>query len=76
MASNINYFSILMKAKVKNFEVVAEPMTKWDYNSNIRKVQLQYSGNKAIDGYYCSWNGYKFWIDKDNFDKIYEIIEC
>lgn len=27
------------------------------------------------NGFYCNWNGYKFWIDEIDFNKIYTIEE-
>lgn len=60
-----------MKAKVKNFEVDVQPMTKFDYNDQILKMKIQHTENKRIDGFYCNWNGYKYWIDKDVFNKLY-----
>ncbi len=62
-----------MKAKVKNFEVEVEPMTKFDYNKQILKMEVQHLENKRVAGFYCNWNGYRFWISKDNFDKIYSL---
>ena len=62
-----------MKARVKTFEVDVEPMTKFEYNSKIKKILIQHQENKRIEGYYCNWNGYRFWLSKDNFDKIYTL---
>lgn len=64
-----------MIAKVKNFEVHCEPMTKFEYYDKIRKMQIQHFENKRIKGFYCNWNGYKFWIDEINFNKLYTIEE-
>lgn len=64
-----------MKAKVKEFEIEAQPMTKFEYLDQILKRQLQYHGNTKMNGYYCNWNGYRFWISEDNFNKIYTIID-
>lgn len=49
-----------MKAKVKGFYLEVEPMTKYDYNNCILKLQVQHRENKRINGFYCNWNGYKF----------------
>lgn len=49
-----------MKARVKNFEIDAEPMTKFEYYDQIKKMQIQHPENKRINGFYCNWNGYKF----------------
>nr|DAI39764.1 MAG TPA: hypothetical protein [Caudoviricetes sp.] len=49
-----------MIAKVKNFEVHCEPMTKFEYYDKIKKMQIQHFENKRINGFYCNWNGYKF----------------
>lgn len=62
-----------MKAIVKNFEVEVIPMTKFEYYDKIKKMQIQHFENKRINGFYCDWNGYKFWIDEDNFNKLYTI---
>mgnify|MGYP006892905555 FL=1 len=64
-----------MIAKVKNFEVHCEPMTKFEYYDKIKKMQIQHFENKRINGFYCNWNGYKFWIDEINFNKLYTIEE-
>ena len=42
-----------MIAKVKNFEVRCEPMTKFKYYDKIRKMQIQHFENKRINGFYC-----------------------
>lgn len=63
-----------MKAKVKRFDLEVEPMTKYDYNNYILKLQVQHRENKRINGF-CNWNGYKFWIDEINFNKIYTLYE-
>ena len=65
-----------MKARVKNFDVEVEPMTKYEFYDRIKKIQLQHSENKRVKGYYINWNGYKFWLKEENFNKLYEIIEC
>lgn len=65
-----------MKARVKNFDVEVEPMTKYEFYDRIKKIQLQYPENKWVKGYYINWNGYKFWLMEENFNKLYEIIEC
>lgn len=62
-----------MKAKVKNLEIEVQPMTKYEYNNKIMKIQLQHSENKWVKGYYCNWNDYKFWLNEDDFNKIYTI---
>lgn len=49
-----------MIAKVKNFEVHCEPMTKFEYYDKIKKMQIQHFENKRINEFYCNWNGYKF----------------
>lgn len=64
-----------MIAKVKNFEVHCEPMTKFEYYDKIKKMQIQHFENKRINGFYCNWNDYKFWIDEINFNKLYTIEE-
>ena len=64
-----------MIAKVKNFEVHCEPMTKFEYYDKIKKMQIQHFENKRINEFYCNWNGYKFWIDEINFNKLYTIEE-
>lgn len=64
-----------MIAKVKNFEVHCEPMTKFEYYDKIKKMQIQHFENKRINRFYCNWNGYKFWIDEINFNKLYTIEE-
>lgn len=64
-----------MIAKVKNFEAHCEPMTKFEYYDKIKKMQIQHFENKRINGFYCNWNGYKFWIDEINFNKLYTIEE-
>lgn len=43
-----------MIAKVKNFEVHCEPMTKFEYYDKIRKMQIQHFENKRIKGFYCN----------------------
>ena len=63
-----------MKARVKNFDVEVEPMTKYEFYD--KKIQLQHPENKWVKGYYINWNGYKFWLMEENFNKLYEIIEC
>lgn len=65
-----------MKARVKNFDVEVEPMTKYEFYDGIKKIQLQHPENKWVKGYYINWNGYKFWLMEENFNKLYEIIEC
>lgn len=35
-----------MKAKVKNQEIEVQPMTKFDYNSQILKKEIQHTENK------------------------------
>lgn len=62
-----------MKARVKNFEVEVEQMTKFDYNNQILNIEIQHLENKRIKGFYCNWNGYRFWVDEDNFNKIYTL---
>ncbi len=64
---------ILMKARVRNFTLDASPMTKYDYNQQILKVKAQHTENKWIDGFFCNWNGHKFWIDVKTFNKLYTI---
>ena len=41
-----------MKAKVKNFEVIVQPMTKFEFYDKIKKYQIQHPENKRINGYY------------------------
>jgi hypothetical protein len=65
-----------MKARVKNFTIEVQPMTKFDYNYQILKIQVQHTENKRVNGFYCNWNGYEFWLMEENFNKLYEIIEC
>lgn len=65
-----------MKARVKNFDVEVEPMTKYEFYDRIKKIQLQHPENKWVKGYYINWNRYKFWLMEENFNKLYEIIEC
>ena len=65
-----------MKARVKNFDVEVEPMTKYEFYDRIKKIQLQHPENKWVKCYYINWNGYKFWLMEENFNKLYEIIEC
>ena len=43
-----------MKAKVKNFEVIVQPMTKFEFYDKIKKYQIQHPENKRINGYYCN----------------------
>lgn len=43
-----------MKARVKNFEVEVEQMTKFDYNDQILKIQIQHKENQRINGFYCN----------------------
>lgn len=62
-----------MKARVKTFEIEVEPMTKFEYYDKIRKLQYQHLSNKRINGYWCNWNGYTFWMDEVNFNKIYTL---
>ena len=62
-----------MKAKVRNFEINCIPMTKFDYNDQILQKKIQHLENKRIKGFYCNWNGYKFWISEDIFNKLYTI---
>lgn len=38
-----------MKAKVKGFDLEVEPMTKYDYNNCILKLQVQHRENKRIN---------------------------
>lgn len=63
-----------MKAKVKTFEIICEPMTKFEYYDKIKKYQIQHFENKRIKGYYCNWNGFTFWLDEDIFNQLYSII--
>ena len=65
-----------MKARVKNFDVEVEPMTKYEFYDRIKKIQLQHPENKWVKVYYINWNGYEFWLMEENFNKLYEIIEC
>lgn len=50
-------------------------MTKFEYYDKIKKMQIQHFENKRINGFYYNWNGYKFWIDEINFNKLYTIEE-
>lgn len=43
-----------MKAKVKNLEIICEPMTKYDYNEQVLHKKIQHLSNKRINGYYCN----------------------
>lgn len=63
-----------MKAKVKNLEILCKPMTKFDYNDQVLQKKIQHLENKRINGYYCNWNSYIFWIDEDIFNKLYTVI--
>ena len=40
-----------MKAKVKNFEVDVQPMTKFDYYDKILNKSIQHLENKSIKGF-------------------------
>ncbi len=62
-----------MKARVKTFTIDVEPMNKFEYNSKIKNIAVQHLENKRVDGYCCNWNGYIFWLSKDDFDKMYTI---
>lgn len=62
-----------MKAKVKSFEIEVTPMTKYEFYETIRKIPVQHRSNKRIDGFYCNWNGYTFWLTKEDFNKLYKI---
>lgn len=62
-----------MKAKVKSFEVDVTPMTKYEFYEQVKKIPVQHRSNKWIDGFYCNWNGYTFWLCKEDFDKLYKI---
>lgn len=61
-----------MRVKVKNFILKVTPMTKYDYNIKFNK-EPQHLENKWKNGYYCNWNGYKFWIDEQRFNDLFEI---
>ena len=63
-----------MRARVKRFEVEFEPMTKFEYYDKIRKLQIQHAENKWVKGYYVDWNGYKFWLPEEDFNKLYEVV--
>lgn len=43
-----------MKAKVKTFEIICDPMTKFEYYDKIKKYQVQHFENKRVKGYYCN----------------------
>jgi hypothetical protein len=51
-------------------------MTKYEFYDRIKKIQLQHPENKWVKGYYINWNGYEFWLMEENFNKLYETIEC
>ena len=63
-----------MIAKIRVNELSFEPMTKFEYYDKIRKFQIQHPENKWIDGYYCDWLGFKFWLRKDDFNLLFEEI--
>lgn len=64
-----------MKARVKTFEITCKPMTKFEYYDKIKKYQIQHFENKRINGYYCNWNGFKFWLTEDIFNQLYTILD-
>lgn len=44
-----------MKAKVKDFTIEVQPMTKFDYLNQIKKkIDIQHRENKWIDGFFCN----------------------
>ena len=57
---------------VKNFIIQAVPMTKFDYYQKILKKGTQHTENKWINGYYCNWNDYKFWLPDTIFQQLYK----
>ena len=63
-----------MYAKVKDFILFVEPMTKYEYNEKFNKTP-QHLENKWKNGYYCNWKGYKFWIDENRFNDLFKIVD-
>lgn len=43
-----------MKARVKNFTIEVQPMTKFDYLNRIKKIDIQHRENKWIDEFFCN----------------------
>lgn len=62
-----------MKARIKNFIIDAEPMTKFEYYNVFKKIPYQDPNNKFLEGYLCNWKGFTFWLDKFTFNFIYTI---
>lgn len=62
-----------MIVSVNEKYLTAEPMTKFEYYDKVRKLQIQHPENKWIDGYYCNWLGFKFWLDKETFYLLFKI---
>ena len=60
-----------MLANVKSIKVNVVPMTKFEYYDKILHRNTQHLENKWVDGFFCNWNDYKFWLQKDIFDKLY-----
>lgn len=63
----------MSKYIVKNFIINAIPMTKFDYYQKILNKNIQHTENKWINGYYCNWNGYTFWLEEEIFNKLYKL---
>lgn len=57
--------------KIINFEIEAEPMTKWEYNKLSCKENIQHLENKRLNGFCCEWNGYRFWLPEDIFNQLH-----
>lgn len=53
-----------MKAKVKNLEVEVQPMTKFDYNHQILKMQVQHTENKRVNGFIATGTDTDFGLMK------------
>lgn len=59
-----------MRYKIVTSTIDAIPMDRYTYLKDVEKVSVQHLENKRIKGFYCNWNGYTFWIDESNFNKI------
>lgn len=64
-----------MIAKMKHTIVDIQPMSRYEYFDIVKKDKYQHGENKFIEGYYCNLNGYRFWITKDDFNNLFEIID-
>lgn len=62
-----------MKAVVKYNYLEVEQMNRFDYFKNIQKVSVQHPENKRLNGYFCKWGEYTFWIDKNRFSDLFVI---